>query len=663
MQIASFDIFDTLVTRVVGEAKAIFLLLGKQLVNNRLIECTPETFSRARIRSEPLAFRNMGKHYTLHHIYIELAISLGLNDNQREKILQQELDLESKLMRPIPTGKIQLQAARDRGDRVAFLSDMYLPTEFIHEQLVRHSFWQEGDVLYVSNKYGKSKATGQLFQELIVSEGVLPHRISHWGNDLYVDIRGATKVGIKAQHFQDGNLNRYEQLLESYSYATEGLSSIMAGASRLVRLQVPVSSSHEEALRNVAAGVVAPILVGYVIWILQQAQMKGLKRLYFVSRDGQILLEIARRLVEKLDIDCELRYIYGSRLSWNLPALASLDDDQASLMLKKSSWILDTTSALTLRKFWARVNIDPEEIEDSLTSIGFKKEDWGKILNSSEQQTLHPLLQNRNIKNLILQKASHQEQILLNYLNQENLLDITPKGIVDLGWFGSSYDSLYPILKSKGATLDVGLFFGLRSHSQKNLTSSKKGYFYDERLQTGFKWALPELGIVPLEMFCAADHGTVIGFLEKSGQAQPIFREERNQRVIDWGLPLVRDAIYSFTENLLLETRLVNPYADVREASANLLKSFWLNPSSDEASAWGDFPWEKGHSEKVESLTESYRWIHVAKSFLTFRLVSHQGIWVEGAISRSSPLVRNAMKGFIYYRRFLSVIKSKILTK
>jgi FMN phosphatase YigB (HAD superfamily) len=661
MQISSFDVFDTVLTRAVGDPKIIFLLLGKQLSKESFIECTSEAFAYSRIGAQYRAYKNIGERYTLHHIYVELAVALQLNDEKQMEVMRRELELESELIRAVQISRKNIQSARDRGDHVVFMSDMYLPTTFIQEQLARHSFWQEGDELYVSNEYGKSKATGDLFRKLIARKKILPMNLFHWGNDLRVDVQGAKKVGGNAQHFEEGNLNRYEQLLESHSRATEGLTSAMAGASRLARLQIPTSNFHEQALLDVAAGVVAPTLVGYVLWVLLQAQKIGLKRLYFVSRDGQILLEIARRLIDKLDIDCELHYIYGSRLSWNLPALASLNEEQAEQMLKRPSWILDTTSTLSLRDFWARVNIAPEEIEDFLASVGFQKENWERALSTHDQQALHPLLDDRKVKDLILQKAVQQHKILINYLSQEKLLDTTPKGVVDLGWFGSSYDSLYPILKSKNATLDIGLFFGLRSNTQKNQNSSKKGYFFDERLQIGHRWALPEMGIVPLEMFCAADHGTVISFIEEDGKAQPVFKEKHNQRVIDWGLPLVRTAVNYFAENLILEASLVNPYADVREASADVLKLFWLSPSESEATAWGDFPWEKGHSDKTDSLAKSYSGIDVAKSFITTRLTSNQSVWTEGAIARSSLPIRKTIQGFRRFRQSILAIKSKIL--
>ncbi|KAB8334853.1 hypothetical protein SD80_000200 [Scytonema tolypothrichoides VB-61278] len=660
MQISSFDVFDTVLTRVVGTPKAFFLLLGKRLASLSLINSTPEAFVHARTTAEFRAYSNIGEKYSLQQIYTEVAIALRLNDEQREKIMHIECALESELIRPIPIARDLIQTARNQGKRVIFVSDMYLPAEFIKEQLVRHSFWADGDELYVSYEYGKSKATGELFRELLNREGVSPAEVSHYGNDLRIDVQGAKKVGLKAQHFSEGNLNRYEQKLESHSYATEGLSSAMAGASRLVRLQVPVSSSKEEALRDVAAGVVAPTLVGYVLWILQQAQLMGLKRLYFVSRDGQVLLEIARRLVGKLNFPCELRYIYGSRLSWNLPAVVSLDQQQALEMLKRPSWILDGTSNVSIQDFLARVSIAPQEIRDSLAAVGFKEEDWSRILSPQEVQALHPVLDKPEVSELILQKAVQKQQVLMKYLDQEGVLDSIPKGLVDVGWFGSSYDSLAAIVKTNGATLDVGLFYGLKSNSKGNQSDSKKGYFFDQRTRTGFKDVLPELGIVPLEMFCSADHGTVLGFMEEGDQVRPVFKEERNQRIIDWGLPLVRKAVYSFTENLLLDPNLVNPWADVREASADVLQSFWLNPSYTEAQAWGDFPWEAGHSENTNSLAQSYSWINVAKSFVTARFAYNQGLWFEGSVAQSSPPVQKAIQGFFRYRRLLLSVKSKV---
>ena len=54
-----------------------------------------------------------------------------------------------------------------------------------------------------------------------------------------------------------------------------------------------------------------PALAGYVLWVLERSFEMGLKRLYFISRDGEIMLEMAQRLLPAFwpDATMELRYL------------------------------------------------------------------------------------------------------------------------------------------------------------------------------------------------------------------------------------------------------------------------------------------------------------------------------------------------------------------
>ena len=74
------------------------------------------------------------------------------------------------------------------------------------------------------------------------------------------------------------------------------LAARFARASRAARAAVEAASEHEAAIRDVAAGVAGPALVGFVLWIQEQARQRGLRRLRFLSRDGQVLYELTRRL-------------------------------------------------------------------------------------------------------------------------------------------------------------------------------------------------------------------------------------------------------------------------------------------------------------------------------------------------------------------------------
>jgi len=86
--------------------------------------------------------------------------------------------------------------------------------------------------------------------------------------------------------------NRFEALLAAGPPA----AARFAVASAQARAAVPSATPHEAALRDVAAGVAAPLLAGYVAWLLLDAERRGIRRVYFLARDGQVLLDLARRL-------------------------------------------------------------------------------------------------------------------------------------------------------------------------------------------------------------------------------------------------------------------------------------------------------------------------------------------------------------------------------
>jgi predicted HAD superfamily hydrolase len=103
-------------------------------------------------------------------------------------------------------------------------------------------------------------------------------------------------------------------------FGPRDLAARFADASRAARAVVDVGSEREAAIRDVAAGVAAPALVGFVIWIQEQARLRGLRRLRFLSRDGQVVHELMRRLAPVAGAGMDLEYVYSSRLTWSLAA-------------------------------------------------------------------------------------------------------------------------------------------------------------------------------------------------------------------------------------------------------------------------------------------------------------------------------------------------------
>jgi hypothetical protein len=94
----------------------------------------------------------------------------------------------------------------------------------------------------------------------------------------------------------------------------------LAAAAAIVRQEVQARSARDGAIRDVSAGVAGPFLTAYVLWLLFDAQARGIERLYFLSRDGEVLLGLADILAPRLGITIERRYLYASRRAWNCAA-------------------------------------------------------------------------------------------------------------------------------------------------------------------------------------------------------------------------------------------------------------------------------------------------------------------------------------------------------
>jgi FMN phosphatase YigB (HAD superfamily) len=654
--VASFDVFDTLLTRAVGSPEAVFTLLGRRLYRAGLISLSAEAFGRARVAAEGRAHQNRGEGCTLTAIYEELGSALDLSVAEQRNLLERECALEMELIRLIPDAPERLSRARATGRRVVFLSDFYLPATFIQRALDRHGLWLAGDACYVSCECGTSKRSGGLFAELVRREGVAAHMVTHQGNNPDDDGRSARRHGLHVVPFLGANPNRYEAALETFSSATEGLASALAGASRASRLREPATTPNEEALRDVAAGVMSPTLVGYALWILHRAQQLGLKRLYFLARDGQIVLAIARRLAARLGLACDLRYLHASRQAWNLPAMESGSREDLN-------WIWDSTDRLTVTSLLARVALEPDQLREPLIAAGLPASAWTRSLSAAERLALRQVLESARARELVVAQAGRRRRTTTAYLEQEGLLDPGPWGIADLGWYGSLQNSLATLVSGMGGSEPVGFYFALYKGDVAGRRSlHREAYYFDEPNGVGYLGGIPNL-IALMEMLCTADHGTVVDYSDEGSEIRPVLKTAANQGAIDWGLPVLRRTVDRFVDELLLDPDLVNPWADVREAITSVLGRFWLRPTRSEAAAWAAFPWEDGLGAETywNPLARPYGWPDVVRTIGRGRFEPyHRAAWHEGSLALARPSVRRAMELSIRGLRTIRVTRARI---
>jgi predicted HAD superfamily hydrolase len=632
IKICSFDVFDTVLTRVFARPSDLFTVLIASRQNDEKIESlsiAPETFACYRSAAEAQARQVVStEEVTLEMIYAILGEMLGLKEAQWRALMRQEIEIEKCSVRPVPSALAAIRQARAEGKRVIFVSDMYLPAEVVQFMLETCGAFQPGDHLYISSQVGKTKATGNLFRYSLQRENVRPVQVQHMGDNAFADLERARMIGIKAVHFTETRLTRYEQTVaDATEISSIPLRSLLAGKSRLTRLECPYEDEHRRVIWATGANVAGPILTGYVAWLLSDACTRGIERLYFLSRDGQILLRIAEIVRQKLDLPIECRYLYASRQAWRLPAIMDTLGDL------EYDWILAPTDFLSVESVLKRVNLAPSDIKTALMKSGLPPNSWTRHLNPLEQERLGRLIRSGNLDALILQKAEERRPAAIAYLMQEGLLDDVHYAIVDLGWGGTLQRSLRKLLEACGDLRPTeGYYFGLLSRSEIRAQDHLWAYFWDySQPSEWYDWAFMTRGI--LEVFTAADHGSVSHYEIHDGQVLPILMADTNTAALAWGLHVQQMAITRLAEELDPEIlQDFNSRCTWPAVFARLLSLFYQHPTRAEAQVYAQFVVSEDQNESTLQLLARPYGVETALRALRGQAIyHHHNEWDQAA--------------------------------
>ena len=571
----SFDVFDTVITRLVGHPASLFLLLGHSAVKAGCWGHSPERFASARLAAEANARHHVHPgEVTLHRIYKELAFANALPSAAGEAIAAIEVQLEGVLLRAVPMARQQVDAARNAGHRIAFISDTYLPREVLCDWLSREGFLLEGDTVWVSSESGSTKASGALFDLAKVEATASWH---HLGDHPLSDVANPRARGIQATLWDACKLTRYEKQMERHTAGTGALSSLLAGAARWVRLSQPQSNTSQVALRDIAAGVAGPVLWAFVTWVLRRAQREGLRRIWFTARDGQVMLRMARRIAPRLGIEIELGYLYGGRQVVHLAGLHAIDE-------RALKWLTGGAGAVTAAALLERVGLVPDAVADALDRHQIPVQ--GPI-GWSRASALEGFFRDPAVAALVLEKAVERRDDMRSYFSACGLMSGEACAVVDIGWRGSVLRSMFDILGPTAAARHQFLYFGLFGRPLDAPEACMAAFLFDTS-GTPFVGAgddVPSLTAV-MEIFCQADHGQVI-HVERQGESHvPRLRDAAASLPTLWDVGYFQECLEAFADAVQIDLA-IDADADLRPMCEQLLRMLMTAPNPSEAQVLG----------------------------------------------------------------------------
>ncbi|MBQ9446916.1 MAG: hypothetical protein IJU61_09990 [Victivallales bacterium] len=197
--IFSFDIFDTVIGRRVQKPVDIFHLMSARLLENHpeVPHDIAENFYDIRRKAEADARKaSSAEDITFDDIYDQLAQTCSLSKAQRDFLQAFEFNLELENIRPIRSNDQMIHDLLAKGERVIFISDMYLQPKYIKQLLAKVSPVFAELPLYVSNACGLMKQTGSLFKYVLKQENIRPEELIHRGDNPVADLEKPRSLGI-----------------------------------------------------------------------------------------------------------------------------------------------------------------------------------------------------------------------------------------------------------------------------------------------------------------------------------------------------------------------------------------------------------------------------------------------------------------------------------
>jgi len=439
--VISFDLFETLVTRLVSRPDE---LLELAVARASAEAAAKEDLLHARKAAETKCRARWGAFtFSLTTIYDEMKSANGITERVGNALRCSELEVEEDLARPRRAMLQVLQESLAAGKEVCITTDTHLPRESL-TAILRRCGLNDMPRLLVSWEEGGSKANGKLFSRL--KDQYPKARIVHFGDQRDSDVQQANRSGVDACRIASPVecvlASRWRPVLTQARTTHDGVVTGLVArhlfedpfARRLGDGRIEVAS-----LRRFGYLFFGPLLLAWLGWLARMLRSRPADTVLFLAREGYLLTTLYNWLRIEADWHDLPEGIYFAT-SRRMAVVAALRarDDVASLLREDFSG-------------------SSEELLRLRCGLADNRGSSDDALTNTDPKTI-PLL-NQHMGRILANAASERERYLA-YIERLGIKSSSRVALADLGIKGSIQDALQRMLGRALSGYYITGFFG-----------------------------------------------------------------------------------------------------------------------------------------------------------------------------------------------------------
>ena len=424
-----------------------------------------------------------------------------------------EYEFHTEVACTTPDADVHEVLAAHPAERTIFVSDFYWPTDMLARLLRAKGLEPIVAEGVCSCDVGLNKRSGRLFPHVLRTYGVEPPAVVHIGDNPYSDVAAAQAHGIHAVHFLPAAAHERRLKREELFSRREQLFVEAAERTRSACEEHLGGRTDDQAAAFRAGAEMAPLFVGFSLFIAEQAVRDRVERLFFLMREGAFL----RRVFQAVHADGEFRghalpetAVLAVSRSSTFPAAVR---DPAAEILDGGRW---PYRGHPLRSLVEALGIDAGDIRQALADSSLRLDEF--IGDVTSDGRVRSFLGHPDVRRAALGAGTARRDRLTDYLRSQGFSAGGRYAVVDVGWRGTIQSNLACL----GLAAELrGYYLALHRRLTPAPAACAMAAFAVDETQSARNVDLLETYGV-MEMLCTAGTGSTTDYRRDGGAVVPV---------------------------------------------------------------------------------------------------------------------------------------------